>query len=68
MAKYILTKLQIKRLLDGKYVMDGHGRKLIAGKNLKELLGTIDDHDLYDKFEVFIENGQLDMRKKVQDE
>lgn len=65
MARYILGKLQIKRLLDGKHVMDGHGRKFIAGDNIKEVLQKIDECDLYDIFEVFIENGGMDMRKKV---
>lgn len=66
MAKYILTKLQIKRLLDGKHVMDGHGRKFVAGDNIKEVLQKLDEYNLYDKFEVIVENGQLDMRKKVE--
>lgn len=65
MARYILGKLQIKRLLDGKHVMDGHGRKFIAGNNIKEVLQVIDERNLYDEYEVFIENGGFDMRKKV---
>lgn len=27
MARYILTKVQIKRLIEGKYIVDGRGRK-----------------------------------------
>ena len=42
MAKYILNKHQIKRLIDGKHVIDGHGRKLIAGENVKGVLQKID--------------------------
>ena len=66
MARYILGKPQIKRLLEGKTVMDGRGRKFIAGDNIKEVLQMLDEHNLYDKFEVVIENGQFDMRKKVE--
>jgi hypothetical protein len=66
MSKYTLGKPQIKRLLEGKHVMDGHGRKFIAGDNIKEVLQTLDSYNLYDKFEVYIENGKFDMRKKVE--
>lgn len=66
MSKYILGKPQIKRLLEGKTVMDGHGRKFVAGDNIKEVLQTLDDYNAYDKFEVVIEDGKFDMRKKVQ--
>lgn len=66
MARYILGKLQIKRLLEGKFVVDERGRKFVAGDNIKEVLQKLDELNLYDKFEVFIENGQFDMRKKVE--
>lgn len=66
MSKYILGKPQIKRLLEGKTVMDGHGRKFVAGYNIKEVLQTLDDYNAYDKFEVVIEDGKFDMRKKVE--
>ena len=66
MSKYIFGKPQIKRLLEGKTVMDGHGRKYVAGDNVKEVLEMLDKYNLYDKFEVFIENGQFDVRKKVE--
>lgn len=66
MAKYILGKPQIKRLLEGKTVMDGHGRKFYAGDNIKEVLQKLDEYNLYDQFEVVIENGSFDMRKKVE--
>lgn len=66
MSKYILGKPQIKRLLEGKTVMDGHGRKFVAGDNIKEVLQTLDDYNAYDKFEVVIEDGKFDMRKKVE--
>lgn len=65
MAKYILGKLQIKRLLDGKYVMDGRGRKFIIGDNIKEVLQKIDECDLYDKYEIFVENDGIYIREKV---
>lgn len=63
MAKYILNKHQIKRLIDGKHVIDGHGRKLIAGENVKGVLQKIDENNLYDKLKVVIENGELDILK-----
>lgn len=66
MSRYILGKPQIKRLLEGKHVMDGHGRKFIVGDNIKEVLRTLDEYNLYDKFEVYIKNGKLDIRKKVE--
>lgn len=66
MSNYILGKPQIKRLLEGKTVMDGHGRKFCAGDNIKQVLQMLDEHNLYDKFEVVIENGVFDMRKKVE--
>lgn len=66
MARYILGKPQIKRLLEGKTVMDGHGRKFCVGDDIKEVLQMLDNYNLYDKFEVYIENGKLDMRKKVE--
>ena len=66
MSKYILGKPQIKRLLEGKTVMDGNGRKFVAGDNIKEVLQTLDDYNAYDIFEVVIEDGKFDMRKKVE--
>ena len=65
MARYILSKNQIKRLIDGKSVIDGHGRKFVAGKELKETLQLIDKHNLYEKFVVLIENGEMDILKKM---
>ena len=64
MAKYILSKLQIKRLLDGNYVVDGHGRKLIADDKTKDVLRELDELNLYDKFDAIIENGKFDVVKK----
>ena len=66
MSKYILGKPQIKRLLEGKTVMDGNGRKFVAGDNIKEVLQTLDDYNAYDIFEVVIDDGKFDMRKKVE--
>lgn len=64
MAKYILSKLQIKRLLDGNYVVDGHGKKLIADDNTKDVLRELDKLNLYDKFDAILENGKFDLVKK----
>lgn len=64
MAKYILNKSQIKRLIDGKYVVDGHGRKFLASENIKEVLRKMDELNAYDKFNAIIENGTFDIVKK----
>lgn len=64
MGRYKLGKTQVKRLLDGGYVMDGHGRKYKAEKNLKEVLQTIDELDAYDKYDLIIENGEFDLVRK----
>lgn len=64
MGRYKLSKSQVKRLLDGGYVMDGHGRKYQAGENLKEVLQTIDNLDAYDKYDLIIENGEFDLVRK----
>ena len=64
MARYRLGKAQIKRLLDNKPVVDGHGRKYLAGGEVKVMLSKIDTHNLYDKFEVFMEDGGLDIVNK----
>lgn len=63
MAKYILNKFQIKRLINGQYVVDGHGRKFFAGNEIKELLSLIDENNLYKRFDVTIEDGQIDFVK-----
>ena len=64
MAKYILTKLQIKRLINDKPVIDGRGIKLFASCNVKDVLKKIDELNLYDKCDVVLENGQIDIVKK----
>lgn len=61
MAKYVLNKLQVKRLLEDKPVIDCRGRKYLAEKKLKEILQMIDERDLYHKFEIYIENGEIDI-------
>ena len=65
MARYILNKNQIKRLIDGKEVVDGHGRKFVAGKGIKEALQLIDKYNMYENFVVTIENGKIDILKKL---
>lgn len=64
--RYRLTKTQVKRLIDGKYVTDGSGRKYAAGDNMKEVLQILDEKDLYDKFDVIIEDGKFDLVKKAE--
>ena len=64
MGRYKLGKPQIKRLLDGKSVMDGHGMHFYANDEVKYYLHKIHDNDLYDKFDVIIEGGVVDILKK----
>lgn len=65
MSRYKLGKAQINRLLEDKPVMDGHGRKFYASDKTKECLQMIYNHNLYDKFDVIVEDGVLDIVKKV---
>lgn len=62
MARGILYKSQVKRLLSGKNVVDGTGRKYYVGEGeLKEDLKFVDEHDLYDKVEIFFEYGNIEI-------
>jgi hypothetical protein len=61
MAKYILSKYQIQRLVDGKEIIDSNGRKFLASESVKEQLSKLD----CEKYEVVFENGELGFRKKV---
>ena len=45
-------------------MIDGHGRKFFAGKEINELLRMIDENNLYNRFDVTIEDGQIDFVKK----
>ena len=63
--KYVLTKAQIKRLIDGKYVMDGRGRKYFASKEVKENLRELDENNLYDEYSVVVEGNALDILEKI---
>ena len=62
--KYILTKNNIKRLIQGKHVVDERGRRFVAGDKVIDVLKTLDEHNAYDKFDAVIENGQLDLVRK----
>lgn len=64
MAKYVLTKQQIKRLIEGKNVVDSRGKSYIASERMKALLNKFDSMDVYEEYEVVFENGNLDIRKK----
>lgn len=61
MAKYILNKYQIQRLIDGKEIIDSRGRKFVASVALREKLSKVD----CEKYEVVFENGELAIRDKV---
>lgn len=60
MAKYVLTKYQIQRLIDGKAIADSRGRKFLASESVKEQLSKLD----CEKYEVVFENGELAIRDK----
>ena len=61
--KYRLTKLQIKRLIEGKPVINGR-QKLYADDKVKDALKTFDERNLYDKYDVILEDGGLDIKEK----
>lgn len=63
MAKYILNKSQINRLLDGKFVIDGQGNKFIASDEVKETFQKMEKYQLYEKMNVILENGKLSIEK-----
>jgi len=67
MGRYKLGKPQIKRLLEDKPVMDGHGRKLYANDEVKRELKMIHDNNLYDKFDVNVEGCAMDIVLKEGD-
>lgn len=60
MAKYILNKYQIKRLIEGKEIIDSRGRKFVASVALRERLSKLD----HEKYEIVFENGELAIRDK----
>lgn len=65
MGRYIIGKPQIKRLLEGKPVTDGAGRKFIAKGKVMEALQMIVDYNLFKKYEVILlEDGFIDIQKK----
>lgn len=63
--KYILTKTQITGLLLDKPVIDGRGRKFKVGDNVKEILQMLVENNLLDKYQVIIENGEIDIVEKA---
>ena len=58
MAKYNLTKLQVKMLLQDKPVVDGRGLHIRVGNNIKDILKKIDSENLYDKFNVVVDTKE----------
>lgn len=64
MAKYILTKTQIKRLVDGKPVVDGMGRKFYASENVKEMLKKFIELNAHERFDAVVENGTFHVVEK----
>lgn len=60
-----LNKKQITGLLLDKPVVDGHGRKFKVGDNVKEILQMLVDDNLLDKYQVVVENGEIDVVEKL---
>lgn len=61
MSRYKLGKLQIQRLIDGKYVVDGHGRKFTVDKQTRKMLKELYSSDKYD---FIIENREIKIIEK----
>lgn len=57
MSKAIISKSQVKRLLAGGFVVDGHGRKYKADRDTMDLLQRFDENNLYDKLRIVFEDG-----------
>ena len=57
MSRYKLGRLQIQRLIEGKWVVDGHGKKLTVDKQTREFLKleVLDSN----KYDVIIENREI---------
>lgn len=64
MSRYKLGKLQVKRLIEGKCVVDGHGRKFAADEETKKYLEIIDSRNLYDKYDIIIDGRAIDIVEK----
>lgn len=52
--KYKLTKPQVRRLISGGYVTDGHGRRYGAGKEMKARLKAVDENNLYGLTDIYL--------------
>lgn len=65
MSKYRLSKANVQCLLKDKPIVDGHGRKYYANITLKEALQRIDSNDAYDMFDIFMEDGGIDIVTKA---
>lgn len=66
MAKYNLKKTQVNRLLEGKPVVTGTGRRIVLSAEIMGLLKKIDDNDMYDKVDIVIDttDNSFDVVKK----
>ncbi len=68
MSRYRLGKPQVRRLINGDWVMDGHGRKYFANEEVRAGLKNFDDNNRYGGFDIFLENGKIDIYEKAQQE
>ena len=64
MGRYRLGKPQVRRLINDSFIMDGHGRKYTANKELKETLKEIDDSNTYNEVDILMYDGGIEVRKK----
>lgn len=65
MSKYRLGKLQIKRLIEGKSVVNGHGQKFYASENIVDTLKEIDTQNLYDELDIICDGRMIVIKDKV---
>ena len=62
--KYKLTKVQIKMLLDGKPIQRNRN-KIYASSYVKEVLEIINNNNLYDQYDVLVDDkNNLDVLER----
>ena len=54
----------MRRLVNDGFVVDGHGRKYTASKELKATLKEIDDSNAYSEVDILMYDGGIEVRKK----
>lgn len=64
MSKATISKSQVKKLLAGGHVVDGHGRKFKADRETMDFLQRFEENDLYDKMDIVFEDGCIRLEEK----